>query len=248
MTPSESAVGLSFSYDFPFSTIKTLCLLILLGAKILRFAAGIGTISARQPSMSQQRSPTKDLRYTRVLLGAVVSLFICNVLYAQGAEDRINNIVLVHGAWADGSGWRSFYEILSEKGYTVSVVQEPETSFKDDVTAVKRILALQNGRCVLVAHSYGGSVITEAGTDPVVAGLVYMAAHMPDNGESEAGNGKRFPSDLSKAGAIKARPDGFTYLNPDDFASYFAADVPLKEAQFIVGRRYSIRLQASRLR
>jgi pimeloyl-ACP methyl ester carboxylesterase len=96
-------------------------------------------------------------------------------------DQGIRNIVLVHGAWADGSSWRSVYDNLVRDGFKVSIVQEPETSFQDDVTAVKRILALQDGPSILVAHSYGGAVITEAGTDPSVAGLVYVAAHMPDH-------------------------------------------------------------------
>ena len=89
-------------------------------------------------------------------------------------DQGIRNIVLVHGAWADGSGWRGVYDNLVRDGFNVSIVQEPETSFHDDVTAVKRILALQDGPSILVAHSYGGAVITEAGTDPSVAGLVCM--------------------------------------------------------------------------
>jgi pimeloyl-ACP methyl ester carboxylesterase len=118
-------------------------------------------------------------------------------------KHRVRNIVLVHGAWADGSGWKGVYDILVKDGYNVSIVQEPETSFQDDVAATKRVLAQQDGPCILVAHSYGGAVITEAGTDPSVAGLVYVAAHMPDAGENEADDGKRFPSDLSKSTAIK---------------------------------------------
>jgi pimeloyl-ACP methyl ester carboxylesterase len=82
------------------------------------------------------------------------------------------------------SAWKGVYDILAKDGYKVSIVQEPETSFKEDVAATKRILALQDGPCILVAHSYGGAVITEAGTDPSVAGLVYIAAHMPDAGEN----------------------------------------------------------------
>src|SRR5260370_36947333 len=113
------------------------------------------------------------------------------------------------------------------------MVQEPERSFQDDVTAVKRILALQAGPSILVAHSYGGAVITEAGTNPSVAGLVYVAAHMPDAGESEADDGKRFPSDLSKSTAIKKTADGFTYLDPARFREYFAADLPAEQAAFM---------------
>src|SRR3954467_14141105 len=154
-------------------------------------------------------------------------------LSAQTQQPRIRNIVLVHGAWADGSGWKGVYDILVKDGLNVSIVQEPETSFKEDVAATKRVLAQQDGPCILVAHSYGGAIITEAGTDPSVAGLVYVAAHMPDAGENEADDGKRFPSDLSKSGAIKKTADGFTYLDPAQFHEYFAADLPADQADFL---------------
>jgi len=160
-------------------------------------------------------------------------LLTCCALPAQNQQQRIRNVVLVHGAWADGSGWESVYDILVKDGYNVSIVQIPETLFKDDVAATKRVLALQNGPCILVAHSYGGAVITQAGTDPSVAGLVYVAAHMPDAGESEAEDGKRFPSDLSKSTAIRKTPDGFTYLDPAQFHEYFAADLSAEQAAFL---------------
>src|SRR6201993_4299779 len=151
----------------------------------------------------------------------------------QAQKSQVKNIVLVHGAWADGSGWRGVYDNLVRDGFNVTIVQEPETSFQDDLTAVKRILALQDGPSILVAHSYGGAVITEAGTEPSVAGLVYVAAHMPDAGEDEADDGKRFPSDLSKSTAIKKTADGFTYLDPAQFHEYFAADLPAQQAAFM---------------
>src|SRR5437879_9920988 len=163
----------------------------------------------------------------------VLSILTYCTLSAQNEPPRVRNIVLVHGAWADGSGWKGVYDILVKDGYNVSIVQEPETSFKEDVAATKRILAQQDGPCILVAHSYGGAVITEAGTDPSVAGLVYIAAHMPDAGENEADDGKRFPSDLSKSTAIKKTADGFTYLDPAQFHEYFAADLPAEQAAFI---------------
>ena len=166
-------------------------------------------------------------------LCVVLLLLTCRTLSAQKKEHRIRNIVLFHGAWADGSGWKGVYDILVRDGYNVSIVQEPETSFKDDVAATKRVLALQDGPCILVAHSYGGAVITEAGTDPSVAGLVYVAAHMPDAGENEADDGKRFPSDLSKSTAIKKTADGFTYIDPAQFHEYFAADLPADQAAFM---------------
>jgi pimeloyl-ACP methyl ester carboxylesterase len=166
-------------------------------------------------------------------LGVAFLLLTCGALTAQNEEYRVRNIVLVHGAWADGSGWKGVYDILAKDGYNVSIVQEPETSFGEDVAATKRILAQQDGPCILVGHSYGGAVITEAGTDPSVAGLVYIAAHMPDAGENEADVGKRFPSDLSKSTAIKKTGDGFTYLDPAQFHEYFAADLSAEQAAFM---------------
>lgn len=166
-------------------------------------------------------------------LGFLLLLLTSCALLAQNETHPIRNIVLVHGAWADGSGWNGVFGILIKHGYNVSIVQEPETSFTEDVTATKRVVALQDGLCILVAHSYGGAVITEAGTDPSVAGLVYIAAHMPDAGESEAEDGKRFPSDLSKSGAIKKTSDGFTYLDPAQFHEYFAADLTAEQAAFM---------------
>src|SRR5882762_8964246 len=114
----------------------------------------------------------------------VLLLLSCCTLSAQNEDHRVRNIVLVHGAWADGSGWKGVYDILVKNGYSVSIVQEPETSFKDDVVATKRVLALQDGPCILVAHSYGGAVITEAGTDPADTRLLYIAAHKPAAGEN----------------------------------------------------------------
>jgi pimeloyl-ACP methyl ester carboxylesterase len=183
--------------------------------------------------MSNSMKPLQLVVRISQSLCIVLLLLTCLVLSAQNKENRVKNIVLVHGAWADGSGWRGVYDILVKDGYNVSMVQEPETSFQDDVAATKRTLALQDGPCILVAHSYGGSVITEAGTDPSVVGLVYIAAHMPDAGEDEADDGKRFPSDLGKSGAIKSTPDGFTYIDPAQFHEYFAADLPAEQAAFM---------------
>jgi len=175
----------------------------------------------------------KVARRTSHSLCIALLLLACGAISAQTEQPRIRNIVLVHGAWADGSGWKGVYDILVKDGYNVSIVQEPETSFKEDVAATKRVLAQQDGPCILVAHSYGGAVITEAGTDPSVAGLVYVAAHMPDAGENEADDGKRFPSDLSKSTAIKKTADGFTYLDPAQFHEYFAADLSAEQAAFM---------------
>ena len=174
---------------------------------------------------------------SRKLTGRIfcLALLVCgsSVLTAQEKNHPVHNIVLVHGAWADGSGWKGVYDILTKDGYNVSIVQEPETSFKDDVEATKRVIAQQDGPCILVAHSYGGAVATEAGNHPSVVGLVYVAAHMPDAGESEAEDGKRFPSDLSKSTAIKKTPEGFTFLDPAQFHEYFAADLSVEQAGFM---------------
>ena len=188
--------------------------------------------------LTKSRGPwwEKTGRVLRTLAYVVCILLVllaCRAFAAQNAGHRVRNIVLVHGAWADGSGWKGVYDILVNDGYNVSIVQEPETTFIEDVAATKRVLAQQDGPTILVAHSYGGAVITEAGTDPSVAGLVYIAAHMPDAGENEADDGKRFPSDLSKSGAIKKTPDGFTYLDPARFHEYFAADLPAEQAAFL---------------
>jgi pimeloyl-ACP methyl ester carboxylesterase len=183
--------------------------------------------------MSHSMKPMRAVRGISQSLCVAYLLFTCGVLSAQTKESRVRNIVLVHGAWADGSGWKGVYDLLAKDGYKVSIVQEPETSFQDDVTAVKRILALQDGPSILVAHSYGGAVITEAGNDPSVVGLVYIAAHMPDSGEKESDDGKRFPSDLAKSGAIKKTPDGFTYIDPAQFHELFAADLPGDKAAFM---------------
>jgi len=103
---------------------------------------------------------------------------------------KIKNIVLVHGAFVDGSGWQPVYTILTRAGYHVSVVQQPLTSFANDLAAVKAVVDIQNGPCILVGHSYGGAIITEAGNDPQVAGLVYIAAHAPA-GSGRNGGGQR---------------------------------------------------------
>jgi len=167
----------------------------------------------------------------KAFLAAAVALAL--VSSTTVSADPIKNIVLVHGAWVDASGWKPVYEILTKQGFHVTVVQEPETSFADDVTATKRILDLQDGPTILVGHSYGGSIITEAGVHPNVVGLVYVAANAPDVGEDEGELGAKTPSVLAKTeGAIKKTPDNFTYLDPADFPKLFAPDLPLEEAEF----------------
>jgi pimeloyl-ACP methyl ester carboxylesterase len=199
--------------------------------RILKSNRSADLIGKEHEMTNSTKAPTLT-QISRTILIALL-LLTGSAFAAQNEEHRIRNIVLVHGAWADGSGWKGVYDILVKDGYNVSIVQEPETSFKEDVAATRRIIAQQDGSCVLVAHSYGGAVITEAGTEPSVVGLVYIAAHMPDAGENEADDGKRFPSDLSKSGAIKKTADGFTYLDAAKFHEYFAADLPAEQAAFM---------------
>ncbi len=164
---------------------------------------------------------------------SVAALVVLGGTASPALAVPVKNIVLVHGAWVDGSGWKPVSEILIKDGYHVSVVQEPLTSLEDDVAATERILDLQPGACILVGHSYGGSIITEAGIHPNVVGLVYVAAHAPDVGENESALGKRMPSATSKQeGAVKVTDDGFTFLDPADFYDDFAADLPREQAEF----------------
>ncbi|WP_088346446.1 MULTISPECIES: alpha/beta hydrolase [Rhodomicrobium] len=150
------------------------------------------------------------------------------------AAEPVKNIVLVHGAWVDASGWRPVWDILTREGFNVTMVQEPETAFADDVAATKRVLDLQDGPTLLVGHSYGGSIITQAGVDPKVVGLVYVAANAPDVGEDEGALAKKTPSVLDKTpGAIKSTPDGYTYLKPADFPVLFAPNLPRERADFM---------------
>lgn len=142
----------------------------------------------------------------------------------------IKNVVLVHGAFADGSGWEAISKILKKHGYTVAVVQHPETSFAEDVKFTKAVIDQQPGPVVLVGHSYGGAVITEAGNDPKVAALVYIAAFAPDTGESCGTIEKALPPATT---GIKATADGYFYIDPAVFHADFCADVPEDKAAFM---------------
>src|SRR3984885_515910 len=149
---------------------------------------------------------------------------------AAAAPSGIKNVVLVHGAFADGSGWEAVFNILTKDGNTVAVVQQPETSFAEDVKFATAMIDRQPGPVVLVGHSYGGAVITEAGNDPKVAALVYINAFALDTGESSATIEKAVPP----AGqGVKATADGYLYIDPASFHSDFAADVPESKTAFM---------------
>ena len=142
------------------------------------------------------------------------------------------SIVLVHGGFVDGSGWEGVHEILSNEGWDVTVVQNPTTSLADDVAATKRVVAAQKGASILVGHSYGGVVVTEAGMDPKVAGVVYIAAFAPDRGESVASLIKD-PPPGAPVPPILPPQDGFLLLDKAKFAASFAADVAPAKAAFM---------------
>ena len=148
------------------------------------------------------------------------------------AAAGVRNVVLVHGGFVDGSGWKGVYEALSKRGYNVSIVQNPTLSLADDVTVTKRTLAAQDGPAILVGHSYGGVVITEAGQDSKVAGLVYVAAFAPDTGESVASLIQN-PPPGAPVPPILAPQDGFLFLDKAKFAASFAADVDADAATFM---------------
>ena len=157
--------------------------------------------------------------------GSAALLFGATALPAEAAP--VKNIVLVHGAWADGSGFRGVYDILTKDGYHVSIVANPDTGIPDDVAATQRVLDLQDGPVILVGHSYGGTVITEAGVDPKVVGLVYLAAFGPDAGET---TGQYLPKGPLP---ITVSKDGLAFFNHDAFLGGFAPDVPMADREFM---------------
>jgi pimeloyl-ACP methyl ester carboxylesterase len=144
----------------------------------------------------------------------------------------MNNIVLVHGGFVDGAGWEGVYKILKRDGYSVSIVQNPTLSLEDDVAVTKRVLETQDGPTILVGHSYGGAVITEAGNHPKVAGLVYITAFAPDKGESVGSLIKNAPPG-APVPPILPPQDGFLFLDRAKFPASFAADVDPEKAAFM---------------
>lgn len=169
------------------------------------------------------------------------------LLFAASAQAApVHNVVLVHGAYADGSSWNEVIPRLQAAGLHVTSVQNPLTSLADDVAAVQRALALQDGPAVLVGHSWAGTVISQAGVDPKVAALVYVAARAPDAGEDYAALAARFPAAPASKGLVKA--GGFGQLSEETFVRDFAGDVPLEKARvlYAVQGRIADTLFASR--
>ncbi|KQX07998.1 MULTISPECIES: alpha/beta fold hydrolase [unclassified Leifsonia] len=147
------------------------------------------------------------------------------------SRNGIKNVVLVHGAFADGSGWRGVYDNLTKRGYRVTIVQNPLTSFDDDVAATNRVLDKLDGPAILVGHSWGGTVITEAGSHDNVAGLVYVAALIPDTGETSGQQYEGFAA--TPDFVIDIGDDGFGFLDHEKFAVGFAADASESDAEFL---------------
>jgi pimeloyl-ACP methyl ester carboxylesterase len=159
------------------------------------------------------------------------------------AVGSVRNVVLVHGGFVDGSGWQGVYDALKKDGYSVSIVQNPTISLADDVAVTRRTLAAQEGPAILVGHSYGGVVITEAGNDPKVAGLVYIAAFAPDRGESVSALIKN-PPPGAPVPPILPPQDGYLFLDRSKFRASFAADVSETTASFMADSQVPWGLEA----
>ena len=168
-------------------------------------------------------------------LGSLLGLAVVSTGHAA-----VRSVVLVHGAFADGSGWRPVADVLTHDGYTVYVVQEPETTFAADVAATRLVLD-RSGPCVLVGHSYGGMIITEAGVHPSVKSLVYVAAFQPDVGESAGELNGKTPA---AANSIVPVGGGYLQVKPESFADDFAADVPKPLARFMAISQVPISVEA----
>ncbi len=181
------------------------------------------------------------LAATATLIG-IFAAPISNAQEAISQNQNVKNVVLVHGAFADGTGWRGVYDRLTQRGYSVTIVQNPLTSLEDDVAATSRALANQDGPTILVGHSWGGTVITEAGDVPVVAGLVYVSALSPDIGETTAQQYEGFPP--ATEFVLDTREDGFAFVARDKFKAGFAHDVSDDQAKFMADSQVPINLSA----
>ena len=178
---------------------------------------------------------TLSQAYRTVLIafaGFLLAAMLHTRAVAQAKDPQVRNVVIVHGAWADGSSWSKVIPLLQARGLHVVAVQNPLTSLADDVAATKRAIASQDGPVLLVGHSYGGAVITEAGSDPKVIGLVYVAALAPSDGESFASVAKPFPP-APLLSEVRGNAEGFLRVTPKGIAEDFAQDLPDREQQVL---------------
>lgn len=171
-----------------------------------------------------------------------ISLQPAPAVEAIPVSQTVKNVVLVHGAFADGSGWRGVYDRLTQRGYRVTIVQNPLTSLEDDVAATRRALDKQNGPTILVGHSWGGTVITEAGIDSKVVGLVYVSALSPDAGETTAQQYEGFAPATDFV--LDKAPDGFAFVDRDKFKAGFAHDASDADVAFMRDSQVPINLSA----
>lgn len=190
------------------------------------------------------------MKMTRWFIGALAGLLLAASTTALSAPSPNSpvNIVLVHGALIDGSSWRGVYDVLTRDGYRVSIVQQPLTGLDEDVAATQRVLDQQDGPVILVGNSYGGSIITVAGSDPKVKALVYVAALQPDVGETSA---EVAPPKKEESNGLRSTKDGFVFLDPAKFADV-GADLPKAAAEFmahsqmpILGAAFSTKLSVA---
>jgi len=177
-------------------------------------------------------------KWIKALLLAAVIFASPFVTKAQNTP-KVKNIILVHGAFADGSGWEGVFKLLTAKGYNVTVLQQPLTSLKDDVAALNHIIDKQDGPVVLVGHSYGGFIITEAGINPKVASLVYVAAFEPEAGETLVSLSETVPASPEN-GIMPPDEKGFLYYSKEKFHAGFCADLPKDKADFMYASQGSI--------
>lgn len=187
------------------------------------------------------------IKFRNILLAAVGAASLGGAALAAPAQtlpvdQTVRNVVLVHGAFADGSGWRGVYDDLTARGYRVTIVQNPLTSLADDVAATRRALARQDGGTILVGHSWGGVVITEAGVDDKVKGLVYVSALTADVGETAGDQYEGFG--IPSTFVIEEQADGFGFLNGERFQEGFAADVNDADAAFMRDSQVPIAMSA----
>lgn len=183
------------------------------------------------------------IKLTHLLVATASSAALVLGAPAQAAPaGAVKNVVLVHGAFVDGSGWKAVAAILIKDGYRVTIAQPPETSLEDDIAATTRLLDAQDGPTVLVGHSYGGAIITGAGDHRNVKSLVYVAGFQPDTGESIAALGASKPP----AGTpLKPTADGFLYIEPSLFRADFAADIPASVTDFMGRSQVGLSLKAA---
>ena len=208
--------------------MKKIVLSILTFSIISIFATPAEAQPANSSSTAQPTNPTVTAQSTNP------------PVTAQPTNPTVKNIVIVHGAFTAGSGWQKVHDLLKARGYKVTVAAPPNTSLGEDIAATNRAINQQDGPVILVGHSYGGAVITEAGNNPKVAGLVYVAAFLPDKGETLGKVVMSFPAERTAGGALPPDSSGFILYDPAKYHADFCADLPQSEADFMADSQMPI--------